>query len=222
MMQEYSFRQSFCNMSMSQRQYMQYSAKQREIKVSTMCRPISAIRGKSAQDILRLCKQENSIPVDLTAILSKLGISSMAFDFSGMESSIEACSKGNHILGALATNGNRAAIFYNADDDEDGHRYRFTIAHELGHCCLNHFPVDGSTTHLVFRTDGVTDDENEVAANIFAGQLLIPRMSLLDVINRLYAPSVKNLADIFNVSEPVMRERLKYLNLKEKILGYNT
>jgi Zn-dependent peptidase ImmA (M78 family) len=129
------------------------------------------------------------------------------------------CSNGNHILGALATNGDRAAIFCRVEDKEDSHRYRFTIAHELGHCCLNHFPVDGSTVHLVFRKDGNTTDEDEIAANVFAGELLIPKESLLCVIDELLVPTVKVLADIFDVSNTVMSERLKYLKISTPVIG---
>lgn len=213
--------QEYPSMGMSYKKYQNHLALQKEIKVNSMCKPISAIRGMSAQDILKLCRQEDKIPVDLKAVLKKLGISSMAFDFSKIEELLDQCSNGNHILGALATKGDKAAIFYSADDKKDSHRYRFTIAHELGHCCLKHFPVDGSTTHLVFRKDGETKNEKEIAANIFAGQLLIPENSLKDIIDELIMPSVRTLAEIFDVSENVMLERLRFLHIKTKIVGYN-
>lgn len=221
MMQKYEFWRGFACMDMPYKHYQKYLAQQREIKVLSMCKPISAIRGMSAQEILELCGQESNIPVDIKAVLQKLNISCMPFDFSGLESKISSCANGNHILGALATNGDKAAIYCRIEDKEDSHRYRFTIAHELGHCCLNHFPVDGSTIHLVFRKDGDTRDKKEIAANIFAGQLLIPKESLISVIDELLIPSVRTLADIFDVSNAVMLERLKFLKISRKIVGYN-
>lgn len=221
MMQRYNYGHSFCNMSMSIRQYVQYNAKQKEIKVSTVCKPISAIRGMDASEILELCRQENSIPVDVTAILKKLGISCLAFDFSKLESQIPECFNGNHILGALATKGDKAAIFYSVDDKRDSHRYRFTIAHEIGHCCLNHIDTNKALPHLMFRKDGEANSKKEIAANIFAGELLIPENSLMSIIDELLIPSVSTLAEIFDVSDKVMLARLKYLKLKKKIVGYN-
>lgn len=221
MMQRYNFWQDYVTMDMSRSSYQKYLAQQRETKVLSMCKPISAIRGMSAHDILELCGQENNIPVDIKSILNKLNISCMPFDFSAIEAAIDKCANGNHILGALATNGDKAVIYCRTEDKEDSHRYRFTIAHELGHCCLNHFPVDGSTVHLAFRKDGETRDKREIAANVFAGQLLIPKESLLSVIDELLIPSVRTLADIFDVSNAVMLERLKFLKVSRKIVGYN-
>lgn len=221
MVEKYELWRSFGSMNISYYSYQKHFAQQRKIKVLSMCKPISAIRGMSPQEILELCGQENKIPVDIKAVLQKLHISCMPFDFSGLEAKISACSNGNHILGALATNGDKAAIYCRVEDKEDSHRYRFTIAHELGHCCLNHFPVDGSTIHLVFRKAGDTTDHKELAANVFAGQLLIPKESLLSVISELLIPSVRTLADIFDVSSAVMLERLKFLKISTKIVGYN-
>lgn len=52
------------------------------------------------------------------------------------------------------------------------------------------------------------NDEREMAACKFAGQLLIPEESLKKICKRLIIPSLKILAEIFNVSVGVMRERL--------------
>lgn len=221
MVEKYELWRSFGSMGMPYYSYEAHFAQQRKIKVLSMCRPISAIRGMSPQEILELCGQENNIPVDIKAVLQKLHISCVPFDFSDLESKISECSNGNHILGALATNGDKAAIYCRVEDKEDSHRYRFTIAHELGHCCLNHFPVDGSTVHLIFRKDGETTDRKEIAANVFAGQLLIPEESLLNVISELLIPSIRTLADIFDVSSTVMLERLKFLKIRADIIGYN-
>ena len=65
---------------------------------------------------------------------------------------------------------------------------------------------------MEFRRDGEVNDENERRANVFAGELLIPIHQLESVSKRLLLPTVKNLAEVFEVSETVMLGRLKHLN----------
>lgn len=224
MMRNYNYWYKTCNMDMSQRQYLHYCAQQKEMRVTTMCKPVSAIRNKSAQELLELGGQLNKVPVDLKALLKKLKISCMPFDFSELEAAkygTKDLENVDHILGALVTNGDNAAILYREQDQIDGHRSRFTIAHELGHCCLAHYQVSESTVHLSFRHERTTDNIQEVAANIFAGELLIPRTTLESVIDELILPSVQTLADIFAVSTNVMLERLRYLKITTNIIGYN-
>ena len=222
--QSYNFGQEFPNMNMSRERYILYCAQQREMRVTTMCKPVSAIRNKSPQELLELGGQLNKVPVDLTALLKKLKISCIPFDFSELEVAkygTKDLENVDHILGALVTNGDNAAILYRAQDQIDGHRSRFTIAHELGHCCLAHYQIGESTVHLSFRHERTTDNIQEVAANIFAGELLVPRTTLESVIDELILPSVQTLADIFAVSTNVMLERLRYLKITTNIIGYN-
>lgn len=192
-------------------------------KVYCMCKPISDIRYKSAQDLLAMGGQIDKVPVDLKMLLNKLKISCLARDFSSLENArknADGTSDENPILGALATNGDRAVIFYRQEDQKDGHRYRFTIAHELAHACLAHYSVDKSTVHLTYRHERA-DSKQEIDANIFAGELLIPEDTLTRVISDLIFPSVQALADIFAVSKAVMLARLEYLKICENISGYN-
>lgn len=223
-MRDYFFMEISPNMEMSHQQYTRHRIQQREKRVTSMCKPISAIRDKSAQELLELGGQLGKIPVDIKSLLKELGISCLPYDFSELD--IARCRAQNTklvdpILGALVTKGDNAVIFYREQDRIDGHRYRFTIAHELAHCCLGHFEVNDSTIHLVFRHEGSTNDPKEVAANIFAGEILIPKDSLDQVIEKLILPSVQTLADIFAVSTNVMLERLKYLKVTANISGYN-
>lgn len=195
----------------------------KEKKVYCMCKPISDIRYKTAQDLLEMGGQVDKVPVDLKALLTKLKISCLARDFSPLDAArknADGSSEENPILGALATNGDRAVIFYRQEDQKDSHRYRFTIAHELAHACLAHYSVDKSTVHLTYRLEK-SDSEQEVDANIFAGELLIPENTLTRVISELIFPSVQALADIFAVSKTVMLARLEYLKICENISGYN-
>lgn len=214
--------EDLCNMSLAAEQYSQYCTKQRERKVSSMCKAISQLHGMSANDLLVHCEQNQSVPVDLSAILRKLGISAIPFDFSDIEEGVRQRFKANvQVLGAIATQGEHAAIFYNKKHQQDSHRSRFTIAHELGHCCLNSAHLKNGKAHIDCRIEGISQNEDEIAANIFAGELLIPESTLYQTINKLILPSVHILAEIFDVSDNVMLKRLEYLKIKNRIAGYN-
>ena len=209
------------SMDMPQSWYMEYCAKQRKKKVLNMSKTISKIQNMTAQQLLKFGGQADSVPVDLMAILEAADISCLPYDFSNIEKQVYGDDIKQRILGALVTKDDNAAIFYRATDDVDGHRYRFTIAHELAHCCLSHIDFSQSRIHLALREEGEPKDEKEVAANIFAGEILIPREALENVIKKLILPSVQTLADIFAVSVNVMRARLDYLKIRDNIVGYN-
>lgn len=127
---------------------------------------------KTASDILRECGQKN-VPIDLKAILDKLNISAIGIDFSTIENSPEMkgeVEQHGRILGAIIRTGEKTAIFYsNQEYDMTNHRYRFTIAHELGHYCQGY--CQGDTSHIEFRHDKNLGESDEIQANIFAGEL---------------------------------------------------
>lgn len=170
-----------------------------------MCQKIEKLRNKTANQLLQESGQGNSIPVDITAVLKYYGISALPMDFSTLNNRRD----GNNILGALVCMGENVAIFYGQDETMSAHRIRFTVAHELAHVCLT-----GEENHVEFRCEGTDMNQLEIAANIFAGELLIPQKQLEDVIQKLLVPTVEVLADIFSVSSHVMKERLDHLNIK--------
>ena len=57
-------------------------------------------------------------------------------------------------------------------------RQRFTLAHEIGHAWIGH---DGSLAVDSFATlSGATSNPLEIEANAFAGELLVPKVAVLD------------------------------------------
>lgn len=52
-------------------------------------------------------------------------------------------------------------------------------------------------------------------------ELLMPRESVKDVVNRLLIPTTYNLSEIFQVPQDFVKERLKDLKLPTMIAGYN-
>ena len=61
----------------------------------------------------------------------------------------------------------------------------------------------------------LSEDEikKEKRANIFAGQLLVPKISLIDYYKKMIVPSLTELSKIFDVSTSVMSARLDLLRL---------
>lgn len=222
MMNPNGFNNSHPLMAASHTQYVLYCKQQKEKQVTIMCIATRKIRGMTAQQLLEFSGQGQVAPTNLRIILEKAGISALPKDFSQLEQTFGRIEGKDdvHILGALVTNDQNAAIFYNKNDAKDGHRYRFTIAHELAHCCLAHYGYGDRRMHIEFRRDD-SGSKEEIMANIFAGELLIPRNVLDKVLNELILPSVYTLSEIFAVSENVMLARLKYLKISRSIVGYN-
>lgn len=182
----------------------------KEDEVNYMCENLIKIIGKTPEELLRLTEQEDSIPVDISTILFKLNISEIKMDFAEIEKALELqVNEKGAVSGMVLLSGDNVGIFYN---EKDGlNRQRFTIAHELAHCCLNGGRL--AENHIEFRHEISTDDEEEIAANTFAGKLLIPEGSLKKVYEQLSIPVLDSLAKIFQVSITVMKERLKMLKM---------
>lgn len=183
-----------------------------------MCDILMKLSGKSAEQLL----EENNIdltkaPIDIKKLVSSLGISVLKKDFSDIEALADA--PNGSILGATISNGNELTIFYQSDATYN--RMRFTVAHELAHCCLHSENLE--MQHVELRLDfGKSYDEHEKEANIFAGALLIPRKLLDQEYKKFIIPSLSALAELFEVSETVMAARLDYLNysyLKDAQIG---
>ncbi len=181
-----------------------------KVRNKIMCKKLKELDGLTVNEILSGLEID-SYPVDIESILKKLGIKFGAMDFTDIENTIPSVieSKG-HILGAVTLVDDDVNIFYREDSSDN--RIRFTLAHELAHCCLNAQALRNKG-HIEFRFDECTSSPNEVAANAFAGQLLIPKNLLLKLYSDLIAPISEVMAQAFHVSTNVMEARLRYLNL---------
>jgi len=164
--------------------------------------------GKTPDAILRETGQEHSIPVDIRAILEHYKISALFMDFSKLNN----VRRNEHILSAFVCSGENAAIFYGKSKTLFLPRIRFTTTHELAHVCLT-----GNDNHIEFWPEENTCKDEEIAANIFAGELLIPERQLKYVKDSLLIPSLSILANIFSVPHNVMAERFSYLGIDNLI-----
>lgn len=131
------------------------------------------------------------VPVDLSAILKKFGLTAYNTTFSRPE-----------VSGAF----NRAEKAIYLDETDPYTRKLFTLAHELGHYFL-HSDQDYDVLYREKRPHEHPNQEKE--ANEFAAELLMPEPTI-----RLYWPvaeSIQQLAEIFSVSYSAMEHRLRNL-----------
>lgn len=196
----------------------------------SMCKILKNLKKKTPDQILNIYSQGNVLPVDIVSIAKNIGISLGSADFSKLEKKDafkKLVSERGHILGSVFIDDENVQIIYNnnlRDDEKFKHlsevdkqeklfrRQRFTIAHEIAHCCL-HMKED-EKYHIEFRTeqtDYTTKKERD--ANIFAGELLIPQNILTSICFALGRRiSIDFLSNIFKVSSNVMKARLRFLN----------
>lgn len=201
-------------------------------EVKKMCMILKELHGKTPEYLLRKYGAVDQYPVDIVGIAKKIGIQLGSMDFSDFEklkSVKPVVEEKGDILGFVRSKGDEVTIAYqNAlyDNSKYEHlsevdkkdklirRQRFTIAHEIAHCCL-HMNPDKDSINIEYRTEqsDYTLNSREWQANIFAGELLVP-LNLLSYFCALFGNNIPIpvLSDLFKVSNHVMKARLDYLS----------
>lgn len=175
-----------------------------------MNKKLEKMDGLTAEQILELYGDVVP-PINIEKILDLLGVKYNRMDFSQLENTVpDLIKKRGRILGAVTVVDDGVNIVYSSDSTDS--RIRFTLAHELAHCCQNASAFE-DTGHVEFRFDEKSDNPAEIAANIFAGKLLVPKEALLNAYNEMIVPLSDVLAKKFEVSTHVMEARLRYLKL---------
>lgn len=174
-------------------------------KDDKMCKTLEKIHGKTPDELLMEYGVYDTIPIDLESLVKSIGISVLPMNFTKLEKRL----KRNDILGLVLTSGNDAAIFYRETDGIN--RIRFTIAHELAHCC--NIDPNNNEPHIEYRLDEKDKDADEKKMDIFAGELLIPFHKLKEEYMKMSLPNSVDLAKRFQVSVSVMEARLDYLKI---------
>lgn len=170
-----------------------------------MNKKLEKINGLTAKKILKKTKQLDKVPVDLDLIVKHLDIYKFQSTFDDMKEREQE----KYIAGLVLATETNIGIFYNKNDKME--KKRFTIAHEIGHCCLHSQNIQEGYIEFL-RNDGF-ENEHEIAASVFASKLLIPKKSLKRIYKRLIIPSVKGLSDIFEVPRNIMIHRLNELEM---------
>lgn len=161
----------------------------------------SAIKHRAkltAEGLLDAYWDEDSYPVDPFAISTELGAvvfeANLGDDVSGMCRRVE---------------GQPPEIY--VAEGENERRQRFTVAHELGH--LMEFQ-NSSAAFVDRKRDAISrtgTDPNELFANEFAANLLMPAVAVRSLRRR--GMSTVELAQFFDVSPIAMEHRLNNLRL---------
>jgi Zn-dependent peptidase ImmA (M78 family) len=166
---------------------------------------------RAVQDLLaRTDVTGPAIPVEEIARLAGAVISYQPFDSDDISGLLYRSADAAPVIGVNSTN---AKV-----------RQRFTIAHELGHLQLHkgHSLILERQMHVNFRdaTSATTSNQEEVEANQFAAELLMPRSFLEHALARVLAGRplpdatiVARLANRFEVSRQAMEFRLASLGL---------
>ena len=161
-----------------------------------------SIREK-ASDLLRQCKVTQP-PVDVEFIARGLRIVLRRVGFA------------KDVSGLLARKGDMVLLGVNRTDSPT--RQRFSIAHEIGHFVL-HEPkpifVDGVTLRFRNSKSSQGDDREEIEANAFAAELLMPeefvRRDMAELGNVIDENEIGDLAKRYGVSLQAFVYRLTNL-----------
>lgn len=146
----------------------------------------------------------NSLPVDLWKIAEHFDIHIHPYSKSDLIRFLkEDVSQGD---GFITYIGGKKEIFVN-DKIESKPRRRFTVAHELGHGILNH---DISKVH--FRNSEIDSqtDEQELQANVFARDILMPA-TVLAALDIHTPEEIMKLCDVSRQSAEIRAERMEEL-----------
>lgn len=145
-----------------------------------------------------------------------------SFNISVIPKPFDSDTEFHDVSGLLYRKDGNAIIGVNASHPPT--RQRFTLAHELGHFLLHKGAlfVDAKVNFRDKRS-GMGIDRDEIEANAFAAELLMPEeivtTNFKNIINQsrkiTESELVTNLAENFKVSDLAMEFRLKNLGLLE-------
>lgn len=162
-----------------------------------------------ADDLLDKFSVESApVPVDRLA------------EFLGIRVVYKPYEEGDDVSGMLYRGDGRPVIGVNSAHHI--HRQRFTIAHEIGHFLLHKGKMYVDTPTVRFRNtvSGLAIDNEEIEANGFAAELLLPRKFLEKSLEGLFQRKIRDrkvilekLSSEYKVSAQTVEFRLKNLGV---------
>lgn len=141
-------------------------------------------------------------------------------EFLGARLVYEPYNDGDGVSGMLYRDKDRIVIGVNSSHHI--HRQRFTIAHEIGHLLLHEGKIYIDAPSVRFRDSisGLAIDNEEIDANGFAAELLMPREFLEKSLEGLYQRKIddserilEKLSAEYKVSPKMVEFRLKNLGV---------
>jgi Zn-dependent peptidase ImmA (M78 family) len=170
-------------------------------------RPSAEIEAKAQQVLLDTACFQVPVPIERVA--------------EGLKLRVEPANLGNDVSGVLVVADGQGTIGYNIDHSEV--RYRFSIAHEIGHFMLHQtrgpiFIDKSYTIYLRDENSSSGEHRQEIQANQFAAALLMPEPLIRDAlashgIDLADGTALFTLAERFNVSAQAMTFRLVNLGI---------
>jgi len=186
--------------------------------VRNLCK-LKSLKGKTVDELLaHACISPKSLPLDLDKLLRTWKIIARSADMSGLEEiAKDEVEKNGAILGVVAAPNENVVLLFS--DKSSKPRARFTIAHELAHCCLHTEKLEKG--YIYFRLGGGMQPQEENEADEFARNLLMPEDVIISQFNeiKLNNPDIKNeniihkLAITCDVAEEEVATRLRLLQL---------
>lgn len=155
------------------------------------------------EQVLSAYWERGKLPIEPEAIAKKAGL--RVKDMNPFREEEE-----QHAIGAYYPPEGENPAIIEVDRCESPNRVRFTLAHELGHHFLGHNEKLHRDTKKQFNIYNF--DPKESAANNFAAKLLMPAQYVKVLIENKKITNLKELANIFRVSEVAMKIRLEKLN----------
>lgn len=142
----------------------------------------------------------NSIPVDLITLCSDFGWILKGDDLKGEDGYIIMINESKKIF-----------IYYdNTTKSISSNRYRFTIAHEIGHLILGHHKLNQNK----INEQAIYNMEKE--ADIVAAEILMP----YSVLRKQDSFDINELSELFKVSKEAMTVRIDSLGLNKDKCEY--
>lgn len=148
------------------------------------------------------------VPVDVESVAASLGLSVVDQDLESPVSAMLVVKNGHGVIGVNA--------------NHHPNRRRFSLAHEIGHYLLHREQatvfVDAAPVFFRDDTSSAGTERQEVEANAFAAELLIPTASLRERVEQQALDpyddaAVHRLARAFGVSAQALTIKLVRLGL---------
>jgi len=163
-----------------------------------------------------------TVPLNMDKLLRAWKLIASSADLSELEKiAAEKVKINGPILGAVgAPQGKVVLLFSNKISYA---KARFTVAHELAHCCLHNKELENGYVH--FSSGGFLQPEKEIEANIFARRLLMPKESINGTIEKIMSEPliismdglIRRLAMEYEVEEEEIKNNEEIKNRLDKL-----
>lgn len=162
-----------------------------------------------AWKVLRDCKI-TVLPLDLMKIIKFYDFRIIPYSKSDYVKSLNAEIQNEDGFSRMVEG--QKAIYFN-DNVKSKERIRFTVAHELGHCVMNHNLAN--IKYRNYEIDNPDDSIEEMQANVFARDILMPAI-VLHYTNCCTYADIMRLCSVSEASAKIRAERMGVLKKRNK------